>query len=88
MEIILQNQKQSFLRDSLYSSSEHPMFYEHTGHIRLGFSNVAYPTDDSNLPVGCSIIGMKGILTLFRQTQGTGENGTLLFDIFLSFFCF
>lgn len=60
--------------DSFHSSYVHPIFYEHTGHMRLGFPNVAYPADDSNLPVGCFIIGMKGILTLFRQMQGKGES--------------
>lgn len=78
----------TFSTDSLHSSSAQPIFYEHAGHIRLGFSNVAYPTDGSNLSVGCSIIGMKGILTLFRQMQGTGESGTLLLHFFLSFLCF
>jgi hypothetical protein len=93
MGIIPQNHKQYSQMDSLHSSYGHPIFYEHThtGHTRLGFPNVPYPADDSNLPVGCFIIGMIGILTLFRQMQGKGEKETFLFFdffLFLSFLCF
>lgn len=70
----------------LHTSYVRLISHEHTGHVLLGFPNVAWPTDDSNLPLGLfhywNERNLNTIQTKF-QMQCKRESQTFLFDSFL-----
>lgn len=76
----------SILMYGLHTSYVHLLSHEQTGHMLLGFPNVAQPTDESNLPVGLfhywNERNFNTIQTKF-QMHCQRESKTFLFDSFL-----